>query len=89
MSLETTFNMWQNVLAGEDVYIKPYKNRADYLINSTHAYEPLMYAKHLLPSLKQEMATAVSQNLIDMLEECNTLDSSLLPQDSLLHEFLG
>lgn len=89
MSLQRTFDMWQNVLAGEDVYIKPYKNCADYLINSTHAYEPLMYAKHLLPALKQEEPTAATTNLIQMLEQCNTLDASLLPSDSLLHEFLG
>lgn len=89
MSLENTFNMWQNVLAGEDVYIKPYKNRADYLINSTHAYEPLMYAKHLLPALKEESEAPAVANIIEMLELCNTLDSSLLPADSLLHEFLG
>ena len=89
MSLETTFNIWQNVLAGEDIYIKPYKNRADYLINSTHAYEPLMYAKHLLPALKKEESTPQVTNLIEMLEECEPMDASLLPADSLLHEFLG
>lgn len=89
MSLEATFNMWQNVLAGEDVYIKPYKNHANYLINSTHAYEPLMYAKHLLPALKAETPTPAILNLIEMLEECEKLDASLLPPDSLLHEFLG
>ena len=89
MSLERTFNMWQNVLAGEDLYIKPYKNRANYLINSTHAYEPLMYAKHLLPALKAEKEGPVVNNLIEMLNQCKTLDASLLPKDSLLHEFLG
>ena len=89
MSLAGTFDMWQNVLAGEDVYIKPYKNHADYLINSTHAYEPLMYAKHLLPALKKEEQTPAVLNLIEMLEECEKMDASMLPADSLLHEFLG
>lgn len=89
MSLAGTFDMWQNVLAGEDVYIKPYKNHADYLINSTHAYEPLMYAKHLLPALKKEEPTPAVLNLIEMLEECEKMDASMLPADSLLHEFLG
>lgn len=89
MSLEKTFDIWQNVLSGEDVYIKPYKNRADYLINSTHAYEPLMYAKHLLPALKQEQQNPAANNLIEMLSECEKMDASMLPKDSLLHEFLG
>lgn len=89
MSLEATFNMWQNVLAGEDLFIKPFKNRADYLINSTHAYEPLMYAHHLLPVLKEEKPSPVVNNLIEMLSLCATMPASLLPEDSLLHEFLG
>lgn len=86
-SLERTFAMWKNVLAGEDIYIKPYKNTADYLINSTHAYEPLMYAEKLLPLLKKE-DNAQAKPLVEMLEKCEKLSPSLLPKDSLLHEFL-
>lgn len=90
MSLEDTFKIWPNVLAGEDLYIKPYKNRADYLINSTHAYEPLMYSRHLGPRLeKLTNQTELVQSLSQMLSKCNYLSTSLLPKDSLLHEFLG
>ncbi len=89
MSLEATLKMWPNVLAGEDLYIKPYKNRADYLINSTHAYEPLMYAHHLSPRLKILEQTQETQGLINMLAECEYLSVSMLPENSLLHEFLG
>ena len=86
-SLDRTFAMWQNVLNGEDLYIKPYKNTADYLINSTHAYEPLMYAEKLLPLLKQEQ-NEQAKPLVAMLEKCEKLSPSLLPENSLLHEFL-
>jgi len=88
MSLEDTFHVWTNVLAGEDIYIKPYKNTADYLINSTHAYEPLMYAYKLLPLLKKEGINNNTQPLINMLEKCEKLSPKLLPENSLLHEFL-
>lgn len=86
-SLEKTFGMWKNVLAGEDIYIKPYKNTADYLINSTHAYEPLMYAYKLLPLLKKE-DNEQAKPLVEMLEKCEKLSPELLPKNSLLHEFL-
>ena len=89
MALSGTFKMWPNVLAGEDLYIKPYKNTADALINSTHAYEPCMYAKTLLPLLEKENCCELSQTLIDMLKHCENLNSNLLPDDSLIHEFLG
>ncbi len=86
-SFERTFGMWQNVLAGEDIYIKPYKNTADYLINSTHAYEPLMYAKKLLPLLEKE-TNEQTKSLVEMLNKCEKLSVDLLPKNSLLHEFL-
>jgi uridine kinase len=79
--------MWPNVLAGEDLYIKPYKNTADYLINSTHAYEPMMYAQVLLPLLQQN-SNNMAKLLADMLEKCEKLSPELLPANSLLHEFL-
>lgn len=88
MSLERTFHIWKNVLAGEDLYIKPYKNTADYLINSTHAYEPLMYAEKLLPLLKLEKDNETAKPLIEMLEKCEKLPVNMLPKNSLLHEFL-
>lgn len=88
-SLSETLNLWQNVLHGEDLYIKPYKNTADYLINSTHAYEPLMYADSLLKMLKEEPTSPVIEELITMLNYCETLSPKLLPKHSLLHEFLG
>ena len=90
MSLEATFKMWQNVLDGEDLYIKPYKNRANYLINSTHAYEPLMYAHHLAPKLEPlANNNPLAKELLTMLAPCGYLSISNLPENSLLHEFLG
>lgn len=86
-SLDDTYKMWPNVLAGEDLYIKPYKNTADFLINSTHAYEPMMYADMLLPLLKQNN-NEISHLLASMLEKCEKLTPTMLPQNSLLHEFL-
>lgn len=86
-SFERTFGMWENVLAGEDIYIKPYKNTADYLINSTHAYEPLMYAYKLLPLLENEK-NEKAKVLVEMLQKCEKMSPDLLPEHSLLHEFL-
>lgn len=88
MSVSTTLKMWPNVLAGEDIYIKPYKNTADFLINSTHAYEPLMYAYKLLPILNNEEENEMIKLLKSMLEECQPISPEYMPADSLLHEFL-
>ena len=88
-TIENTLKMWPNVLAGEDLYIKPYKNTANYLIDSTHAYEPLLYAYALLPILKNAQKAPLTEELIKMLEDCVKVNPIVIPDDSLLHEFVG
>ena len=88
-SVANTLKMWPNVLAGEDLYIKPYKNTANYLIDSTHAYEPLLYAYSLLPILRDAPQHPTADELIVMLEDCVKVNPNVIPDDSLLHEFVG
>ena len=37
---ERTLSMWDQVVEGEDRYIRPYRLSADYTVNSIHIYEP-------------------------------------------------
>ena len=89
MSIGATLNTWHNVLEGEDKYIKPYKNTADFLLNSTHGYEPMMYCKYLKPLLEKEHDHELAKVLLKYLNNIEPLDKKYLPEDSLLHEFLG
>ena len=88
-SIPRTIEMWPNVLDGENLYIKPYKNTADFLIDSTHAYEPLLYANALLPILKKSEEYPLARELIHMLENILPVDPKVIPDDSLMHEFVG
>lgn len=85
--VEVTADTWQQVLAGEQIFIKPFKKCANYVVDSTHMYEPLMYAKHLMPLLEKCDKTELTK-LKNMLSYCDKMDKSKLPKDSLLHEFL-
>lgn len=87
-SISTTFSMWQNVLDGEIKYIDPYKHLADYNINSSHHYEIYLFAKYLAPLLKSSNCEE-SKKLSNFLEKCDTLDKSVIPNNSLLQEFLS
>lgn len=87
-TIEKTIETWNEVLDGENLYIKPFKGEADYAVDSTHMYEPLMYAKHLLPLLEQSEDSLVVTSLKEMLSHCEHLDRENLPENSLLHEFL-
>lgn len=90
MTIDGTLKIWQNVLDGENLYIRPYKHLAHHKINSTHKYEPLIYAKELLPLLKKDKNTQnkTKQILINFLEHCNKITKEVIPEGSLLKEFL-
>lgn len=48
-----TLNNWKNVLNGEEKWVKPFKKAANYVIDSVHDYELLLYAKYSKPILKE------------------------------------
>ena len=86
-SLSSTFKLWNNVCRGEDENIKPYKTTASYILDSAHMYEPLLYATYLAPLLKQEESEE-AQELYSMLVQCGKLKNDIVPEGSLLWEFL-
>lgn len=86
MSIDQTLNLWKNVCLGEDKYIKPFKETANFWIDSTHYYEPLVYKKYL-PNLLTDSPTSMQiKNSLDFFTE---LDLKYVPKDSLLWEFLS
>lgn len=82
---ETLLN-WKNVVAGEKKYIFPYKENADFILDSSHPYEPMMYRKYL-PALLDGSKEAME--ISEDLHHFEPMDVSLLPDDSLLQEFLS
>jgi len=89
ITIEETFKMWKNVLDGEVLYIDPYKNSADIKIVSTIAYEPLLFASFLLEKLEKSSQNEITKELINALNLCETLPLSIIPENSLLNEFLN
>lgn len=86
--IKTTLNSWQDVLDGEKKYIDPYKNLVDYNLDSVHMYEPLLYAKYLLPIFEKNNLSE-SKQLSEKLELFVTMSEEDVPKDSLLREFIG
>ncbi|MCR4661746.1 MAG: nucleoside kinase [Clostridia bacterium] len=86
-SIEETLAMWNHVCEGEDKYIKPYRVLANYLLDTTHMYEPLLYRTYLEDSLRHSK-NSYGIELYNKLQHCEYLDESILPDDSLLWEFL-
>lgn len=91
-SVERTYFLWAGVRKGEDKFVFPYKNRADEFIDSTHPFEECMFrdeAIELLGHIDEESPYYdESQRLKESLEQFIPVSRDLLPENSLLHEFI-
>lgn len=92
-SLENTLHMWQQVVRGENLYLFPYVDTVDVVIDTTHAYEPCVFAGELLPLLREVAAdnpfSDTVRHLIDVLGRFTPIDAAQVPKETLLREFLG
>jgi len=90
---ERTLQMWGNVRHGEKTYISPFKYKADILFDSSMGYEvPVM--KHFALKALSAVPDGVERldelrALLPALREFEEVDSSLVPPDSILREFIG
>ena len=92
-SVNNTYKLWENVCKGEDLYLFPYKELADVRINSIHLCEPCIFRDTLIERLENaeldEQYVADANKLLNSIKKFKPLDASLIPGDSLLHEFIG
>lgn len=92
-SPENTYELWETVCRGEDLYLFPFKDNADVKINTIHLYETCVFKERALPLLqkigKDSEFYKESQKLVRSLKKFPVMDTSFVPEDSLLREFLG
>lgn len=92
-SPENTFDLWQNVTAGEDKYLFPYRFLADARINSIHVYEPCILKNDAICMLEEITKDSIfysdAQRLVRSLKKFPDIPKEKIPKDSLLREFIG
>ncbi len=88
-----TLKSWYSVNRGEEKYIYPYQEEADYMFNSSLIYELAVLKKHALPLLKKidnsNKEYGEAQRMIELLEYFDDIPDDDVPNDSLLREFIG
>jgi uridine kinase len=88
-----TIGEWESVRRGEKQHIFPYQENADVMFNSVLAYELAALKPFAEPLLRQvEHGTheyIEAKRLLAFLEWFLPLDMNLVPDNSLLREFLG
>ncbi len=92
-SFTGTINRFSNVSRGEKLFIEPYKNTADFQIDSFCPYELAVYRDLLLPGLSGlDDAFLEEKRVSDMIEflaAFSPVSKRLVPEDSLICEFLN
>ena len=91
--VDYTFLLWKGVQMGENRYIFPFRHLADFKIDSIHAYEPCLFKEKAIKLLdhigEDSIYFSDAEKLIRKLSFFESLDSTLIPDNSLLREFIG
>lgn len=92
-SAKNTISMWASVRRGEEENIFPYQEDADVVFNSALIYELAVlkqYAEPLLFGIDPEEPEYVeAKRLLKFLDYFVGVDSNLIPNNSILREFIG
>jgi uridine kinase len=92
-SAADTIGRWESVRRGEKRHIFPYQENADVMFNSALAYELAVLKPFAEPLLRQvphgTREYIEAKRLLAFLEWFLPLDMSLVPQTSIVREFVG
>lgn len=92
-SAELTFTMWQHVLIGELQYVLPNKSKADRTIDTMFPFEAAVLKRQAVPLLQDaarvEQFREDAEMVLRALRGVEEVDEALLPETSLLREFVG
>jgi uridine kinase len=88
-----TIRRWESVRRGEKRHIFPYQENADVMFNSALVYEGSALALLAEPLLRQVTfgtpEHVEAKRLLRLLEWFESIDPGLIPDNSILREFLG
>lgn len=92
-SATETIHRWESVRRGEKRYIFPYQENADVMFNSALVYEGSALASLAEPLLRQvpygTEEHVEAKRLLAFLDWFLPLDINLIPDNSILREFIG
>ena len=91
--IEHTLTLWTKVYEGEEKYLYKYKDLADVKLVTLHPYELCVYRDRFL-SLVDNLKSDVDNydytvKVANVLRRVKSIDAELVPQNSLIREFIG
>lgn len=92
-NIEETLDIWASVRSGEFKWVYPFIKNADYIFNTELRYELFALKKHALPLLKEVKPNSKHysqiRRLIEILNLHLDISDKLVPNNSILREFIG
>ncbi len=92
-SAAETIAMWDSVRRGEEKYIFPFQEKADYLFNTALIYEMAVLKLYVDPQLyaiePDHPMYAEAKRLIKLLDYFLPMAPDYIPNNSLVREFIG
>lgn len=88
---ENTLSIWKSVLRGEREYLYPFKELADFKINTFHSYETFVYAGYIAENMAEETARLCENEFYPVLQRLSTfppLSADFVPDSSIIREFI-
>ena len=85
-----TLKMWENILRGERLYIRPLRRYAHIRVDTLHEFEVCVMKKETL-ELFEDLPPEIKANFakfIKSLEKFNEIKKDLVPPNSLTREFI-
>ena len=92
-NINSTLTMWEDVVAGERKYLYCFKETADFTLKTFHPFEPSLYKKRFTAMLNEVDKNHKGYNYflktVKGVKDFYDLDSTLVPHNSLIREFIG
>lgn len=88
-----TLSFWGGVVEAEDKFLYGFIRFADFHIHTMHAFEPALYRDEFIAMIKELDKTHPFYEYVSLiaegLKEFTHIDESLIPENSLIREFIG
>ena len=89
VSMANTMKHWKDVTDAEDLYIWPHSENVDSTINTSHAYEIALYEPDVKAAISREEINLEIYPWFKVFEKVSTFDKHILPETTLMKEFLS
>ena len=92
-NVSDTLKLWKDVREGEEKYIFPYQDEADYVFDTSLIYEFCLLKTYVMPLLysvkSDDPNYSEALRLMKVLNVFLPIPSEAIPADSILREFIG